>query len=50
MKVETLHVRLVEKDDRPDCDGLDNDTLAPDDIDAAAANGVGVLFAPGDSP
>lgn len=23
--------------------------LAPEDIDAAAANGVGVLFAPGDS-
>lgn len=36
-------------DDRPSCDELDNDMMSPEDIDAAAANQVGVLFAPGDS-
>lgn len=34
---------------RPSCDDLDNDMMAPEDIDAEAANAVGVLFAPGDS-
>ncbi|SPO00842.1 uncharacterized protein DNG_03590 [Cephalotrichum gorgonifer] len=35
--------------DRPSCDELDNDMIALEDIDAASANAVGVLFAPGDS-
>lgn len=40
----------IEKDDdRPSCDDLDNDLMAPEDIDVASANAVGVLFAPGDS-
>ncbi|KUI67845.1 hypothetical protein VM1G_02646 [Cytospora mali] len=34
---------------RADCDSLDNPLLTPAQIDAPAANSVGVLFAPGDS-
>lgn len=34
---------------RPDCDSLNNPLLTPQDIDASAANSVGILFAPGDS-
>ncbi|KAI5866899.1 hypothetical protein GGS23DRAFT_294293 [Durotheca rogersii] len=33
----------------PPCDAVDNPLLAPEEIDAQAANSVGVLFAPGDS-
>lgn len=32
----------------PACDSVDNALLAPEEIDAATANSVGVLFAPGD--
>ena len=34
---------------RPDCDSLDNPLLTPEQINASAANAVGILFAPGDS-
>lgn len=34
---------------RPDCDSLQNPLLTSDQINASAANAVGVLFAPGDS-
>lgn len=34
---------------RADCDSLDNPLLTPEEVDASAANSVGVLFAPGDS-
>lgn len=40
---------IEEKDDRPSCDDLDNDLMSPEDIDAASANAVGVLFSPDDS-
>ncbi|KAF5654283.1 short-chain dehydrogenase reductase [Fusarium sp. NRRL 25303] len=40
---------IPEDDDRPSCDELSNDMLSPEEIDAEAANKVGVLFAPGDS-
>ncbi|KAI1022897.1 hypothetical protein LB503_000812 [Fusarium chuoi] len=40
---------IPEDDDRPSCDELSNDILSPEEIDAEAANKVGVLFAPGDS-
>lgn len=33
---------------RPRCDMLDNRMLAPEQINMPAANGIGVLFAPGD--
>ncbi|KAF4334113.1 wd40 repeat [Fusarium beomiforme] len=36
-------------DDRPSCDELSNEMLSPEEIDAEAANKLGVLFAPGDS-
>jgi hypothetical protein len=35
--------------DRPPCDELNNPLLEEDQIDARAANSVGVLFAPGDA-
>ncbi|KAJ9139191.1 WD40 repeat-like protein [Pleurostoma richardsiae] len=35
--------------DRPPCDSLDNPLLTPEQINATAADSVGVLFAPGDS-
>lgn len=34
---------------RADCDALDNPLLTPAQLNASAANSVGVLFAPGDS-
>ena len=34
---------------RADCDSLDNPLLTPEQINASAANAVGILFAPGDS-
>lgn len=34
---------------RADCDALDNPLLTPEQINASAANAVGILFAPGDS-
>lgn len=34
---------------RPQCDALNNPLLTPEQINASAANSVGVLFAPGDS-
>ncbi|KAF5616554.1 retinal short-chain dehydrogenase reductase [Fusarium sp. NRRL 52700] len=40
---------IPEDGDRPSCDELSNDILSPEEIDAEAANKVGVLFAPGDS-
>ncbi|KAF5718499.1 short-chain dehydrogenase reductase [Fusarium globosum] len=40
---------IPEDDDRPSCDELSNDILSTEEIDAEAANKVGVLFAPGDS-
>ncbi|KAI1019032.1 hypothetical protein LB505_002807 [Fusarium chuoi] len=40
---------IPEDDDRLSCDELSNDILSPEEIDAEAANKVGVLFAPGDS-
>ncbi|KAF5262720.1 hypothetical protein FOXYS1_6537 [Fusarium oxysporum] len=40
---------IPEDDDRPSCDELSNEILSPEEIDAEAANKVGVLFAPGDS-
>ncbi|CCT62445.1 uncharacterized protein FFB20_06166 [Fusarium fujikuroi] len=40
---------IPEDDDRPSCDELSNDILSPEEIDAEAANKVGVLFAPDDS-
>ncbi|RWA06568.1 hypothetical protein EKO27_g8533 [Xylaria grammica] len=33
----------------PTCDSVDNPLLTPEEIDAEAANSVGVLFAPGDA-
>lgn len=36
-------------DDRPSCDALDNPLLSYDEINATAANSVGILFAPGDA-
>ncbi|KAI0401050.1 hypothetical protein F4802DRAFT_582412 [Xylaria palmicola] len=33
----------------PACDSVDNPLLSPEEIDAEAANSVGVLFAPGDA-
>lgn len=33
---------------RPSCDALNNPLLTPEQINATAANQVGVLFAPGD--
>ncbi|KAI0523761.1 hypothetical protein F5B22DRAFT_633870 [Xylaria bambusicola] len=33
----------------PACDSVDNPLLTPEEIDAEAANNVGVLFAPGDA-
>jgi hypothetical protein len=40
---------IPESDDRPSCDELSNEILAPEDIDVEGANKVGVLFAPGDA-
>ncbi|KAG7422543.1 hypothetical protein Forpe1208_v000914 [Fusarium oxysporum f. sp. rapae] len=40
---------IPEDDDRPSCDELSNEILSPEEIDAEAANKVGVLFAPGGS-
>ncbi|KAF5719635.1 retinal short-chain dehydrogenase reductase [Fusarium mundagurra] len=40
---------IPEDGDRPSCDELSNDILSPEEIDAEAANEVGVLFAPDDS-
>ncbi|KAF5593603.1 retinal short-chain dehydrogenase reductase [Fusarium subglutinans] len=40
---------ISEDGDRPSCDELSSDILSPEEIDADAANKVGVLFAPGDS-
>lgn len=34
---------------RPDCDSLQNPIMTPDQINASAADSVGILFAPGDS-
>lgn len=34
---------------RPNCDALNNPLLTPEQINATAANRVGILFAPGDS-
>lgn len=34
---------------RPDCDSLQNPMMTPEQINASAANSVGVMFAPGDS-
>lgn len=40
----------IEHDDsRPSCDDLANELLSPDEIDAASANEIGILFAPDDS-
>ncbi|KPM34974.1 hypothetical protein AK830_g11602 [Neonectria ditissima] len=40
---------IEEEDDRPSCDALANELMSPEQIDAATANEVGVLFAPGDA-
>ncbi|KAF4950634.1 hypothetical protein FGADI_8038 [Fusarium gaditjirri] len=40
---------IPEDDDRPSCDELSNEILSPEEVDAEAANKVGVLFAAGDS-
>ncbi|WYZ34705.1 hypothetical protein EsH8_I_000981 [Colletotrichum jinshuiense] len=40
---------IEEKDGRPSCDALNNPLLTADELNATAANAVGVLFAPGDS-
>ncbi|ORY66413.1 uncharacterized protein BCR38DRAFT_456971 [Pseudomassariella vexata] len=39
----------IPSNGNPSCDSLDNPLLTEDQIDAAAANTVGVLFAPGDA-
>ncbi|KAH7163026.1 hypothetical protein B0J13DRAFT_27082 [Dactylonectria estremocensis] len=36
-------------DDRPSCDSLTNELLTYEEVDATAANEIGVLFAPGDA-
>lgn len=33
----------------PPCDSVNNPLLTPEEIDAASANTVGILFAPGDA-
>ncbi|KAK1690627.1 hypothetical protein BDP55DRAFT_753474 [Colletotrichum godetiae] len=40
---------IEQKDGRPSCDALNNPLLTAEQLNATAANGVGVLFAPGDS-
>ena len=41
---------LIEaSDERRPCDDMDNALLSPEEIDAEAANDVGILFAPGDA-
>ncbi|KAK1600362.1 uncharacterized protein LY79DRAFT_16717 [Colletotrichum navitas] len=39
---------IEEKDGRPSCDALNNALLTEEELNATAANAVGVLFAPGD--
>lgn len=41
--------RIDADDARPECDALSNDLLTTEDIDAASANAVGILFAPDSS-
>ncbi|KAH9902214.1 hypothetical protein F4778DRAFT_781448 [Xylariomycetidae sp. FL2044] len=41
--------RIEFKGDNPDCDSVNNPLLTPEEIDADAANAVGILFAPGDA-
>lgn len=36
-------------DDRPSCESLTNELLTPEELDAVAANEVGILFAPDSS-
>ncbi|KAK2020263.1 hypothetical protein LZ32DRAFT_612581 [Colletotrichum eremochloae] len=40
---------IEKKDGRPSCDALNNALLTEEELNATAANAVGVLFAPGDS-
>ncbi|KZL64441.1 WD40 repeat-like protein [Colletotrichum tofieldiae] len=40
---------IEDKDGRPSCDALNNALLTEGELNATAANAVGVLFAPGDS-
>lgn len=37
---------IEEDDSRPPCDSLSNELLSPEEIDAASANAIGILFAP----
>lgn len=41
--------RIDADDARPACDSLTNELLTPEDIDAVAANEIGILFAPDSS-
>ncbi|ROW01677.1 hypothetical protein VSDG_02057 [Cytospora chrysosperma] len=41
--------RIEESTGRADCDSLNNPMLTPDEVNATAANRVGVLFSPGNS-
>ncbi|EGY22717.1 hypothetical protein VD0002_g977 [Verticillium dahliae] len=41
--------RIEERDDRPDCDALDNPLLSPEELDVNGANAVGIFAAPGGS-
>jgi hypothetical protein len=36
-------------DARPSCDQVNNNIIAPEDIDMSSTQAVGVLFAPGDT-
>lgn len=41
--------KIKDSTGRADCDSLDNPLLTSEEVDASAVNGVGVLFAPGNS-
>ncbi|EEY18496.1 conserved hypothetical protein [Verticillium alfalfae VaMs.102] len=41
--------RIEARDDRPDCDALNNPLLSPEELDVNAANAVGIFAAPGGS-
>ncbi|KAI1872845.1 uncharacterized protein JN550_003719 [Neoarthrinium moseri] len=41
--------KIDSSSDRPSCDALNNPLLSPEEINATAANNVGILFAPGDA-
>ncbi|KAM0332490.1 hypothetical protein ACHAQA_002772 [Verticillium albo-atrum] len=41
--------RIEEREDRPDCDALNNPLLTPEELDIETANEVGIFAAPGGS-